>query len=76
MAISSSAKVLAASDRVRYAIIGVGNRGQQDLKDAIACSNAECVAVADIYSSRRINFRANFASSRSEEIIREIVQSM
>jgi predicted dehydrogenase len=58
MAISSPTKVLAASDRIRYGIIGVGSRGQQDLKDAIACSNAECVAVADIYSRRRDEAKA------------------
>ena len=48
----------AASDRIRYGIIGVGDRGQQDLRDALACSNAECVAVADAYSRRRDQAKA------------------
>jgi len=47
------ASALGANDRVRFGIIGVGSRGQQDLKDAVKVPGAECVAVADIYSRRR-----------------------
>ena len=54
----SPAKAFAASDRVRYGIIGVGDRGQQDLRDALACANTECVAVADVYSRRRDQAKA------------------
>jgi predicted homoserine dehydrogenase-like protein len=46
-------KLFAASDRIRYGIIGVGDRGQQDLRDALACPGTECVGVADIYSRNR-----------------------
>src|SRR5580698_3574487 len=53
MAATSPWKAMAASDRVRFGIIGAGSRGQQDLKDAIRLPNVECVAVADIYSRRR-----------------------
>lgn len=44
---------MAASDRVRLGIIGVGDRGQQDLHSAIRLPGVECVAAAGIYSHRR-----------------------
>ncbi|HEX4022283.1 MAG TPA: Gfo/Idh/MocA family oxidoreductase [Acidobacteriaceae bacterium] len=46
-------RVLGANDRIRIALIGAGDRGQQDLKDALTQPNVECVAVADVYSRRR-----------------------
>ena len=58
VAVSSPARVLGANNRVRFGIIGVGDRGQQDLKDAIALPDVECVAVADIYSRRRDQAKA------------------
>lgn len=51
-------KLFAASDRIRYGIIGVGDRGQQDLRDALKCPGTECVAVADIYSRNRERAKA------------------
>jgi predicted dehydrogenase len=51
-------KLFAASDRIRYGIIGVGDRGQQDVRDALACPGTECVAVADIYARRRDEAKA------------------
>ncbi len=44
--------VLGANDRVRLGIIGAGDRGMQDVRDAIACPNTEFVAFADIYTKR------------------------
>ena len=55
---SSRAKALGANDRVRFGLIGAGDRGQQDLKDAMARPNVECVAVADVYSRRRDEAKA------------------
>jgi len=46
-------KVLGANQRVRIGLIGAGDRGMQDLKDAIALPDVQCVAVADVYSLRR-----------------------
>lgn len=51
-------KLFAASDRIRLGIIGVGDRGHQDLRDAIARPGVECVAVADVYSRRRDQAKA------------------
>ena len=47
-----TAGVLGANDRVRMAIIGVGQRGQDLLKQTLELPNAEVVAVADVYTRR------------------------
>jgi len=44
--------VLDASDRIRLGIIGAGDRGMQDVRDAMACPNTEFVGFADIYTKR------------------------
>lgn len=46
-------KIIGVNDRIRIGLIGAGDRGQQDLKDALKQPNIECVAVADVYSRRR-----------------------
>ena len=44
--------VLGANDRVRVGIIGAGDRGMQDVRDAMACPNVEFAAFSDIYTKR------------------------
>jgi predicted dehydrogenase len=51
-------RVLGANNRIRIGLIGAGDRGQQDLKDALAQSDVECVGVADVYSLRREQAKA------------------
>lgn len=53
LAASPSARAIGANDRIRFGLIGAGDRGTQDLKEALAQANVECVAVADVYSRRR-----------------------
>lgn len=53
MAAMPSMRVLGANDRIRIGLIGAGDRGMQDLTDALKQPNIECVAVADTYSRRR-----------------------
>jgi len=43
---------LGANDRVRLGIIGIGDRGTQISREAIACPNTDFVAFADIYTRR------------------------
>ena len=43
-------KAMAASDRVRFGIIGVGMQGSGLLTNAIQLPGVECVAAADLYS--------------------------
>ncbi len=53
-----SARVLGANNRIRFGLIGAGDRGQQDLKDAAAQPDVECIGVADVYSRRRDQAKA------------------
>ena len=48
----ATGSVLAASDRIRVGIVGVGDRGTQLAREAAACPNAELVAFADVYTRR------------------------
>ncbi len=52
-ALLPTARALGANDRLRIGLIGAGDRGLQDLQDALKQPNVECVAVADVYSRRR-----------------------
>lgn len=52
------ARALGANDRIRIGIIGAGDRGLQDLKDALAQPGVECVAVADVYTMRQEQVKA------------------
>ncbi len=54
----ATARAIGANDRIRIGIIGAGARGQEDLKEAIAVPNVECVAMADIYTRRHDEVRA------------------
>ncbi|MGH9434392.1 MAG: Gfo/Idh/MocA family protein [Terriglobia bacterium] len=47
-----ASRVLGANDRVRFALIGAGGRGTEDLRSALKCKNVEAVAVADLYTRR------------------------
>ena len=53
MAAMPSMRALGANDRIRIGLIGAGDRGMQDLDEALKQPNIECVAVADTYSRRR-----------------------
>jgi predicted dehydrogenase len=48
----ATGNVLGANERIRFGVIGAGERGTQLTRDALACPNAECVAFADVYTRR------------------------
>ncbi len=50
--ITNPAKVFGANDRIRFGLIGCGDRGQENLHAALTCANVECVALADVYTRR------------------------
>lgn len=50
--LASSAGVLGANDRLRVGIIGAGQRGTELVHQALACSNVEIAAFADVYNKR------------------------
>ena len=45
-------RTVAPNDRIRFAAIGVGIRGQQDLRSALRTPGVELVAAADVYDGR------------------------
>jgi predicted dehydrogenase len=45
-------RAVSPNDRVRFAIVGVGIRGQQDVRAALRTRAAELVAAADVYDGR------------------------
>src|ERR1700685_2351954 len=48
----ATGRVLGANDRIRIGVIGVGDRGTQLAREAIACPATEISAFADIYTRR------------------------
>src|SRR2546427_219746 len=50
--ITDRMRVFGANDRIRFGLIGCGDRGQEDLQAALTCTNVECVALADVYTRR------------------------
>lgn len=50
--LAAPASVPAANDRTRTGIIGPGSRGQERMRQALACVNAEIAAAADVYTHR------------------------
>ena len=48
----TSTRSVSPNDRVRFAAIGVGIRGQQDVRAALRTPGAELAAVADVYEGR------------------------
>lgn len=48
--ITDPGRVFGANDRIRFGLIGCGDRGQEDLHAALTCTNVECVAFADVYT--------------------------
>jgi predicted dehydrogenase len=48
----ATGRVLGANDRLRIGVIGVGDRGTQLTREAIACPDVELAAFADVYTRR------------------------
>jgi len=50
--LAAPASVLGANDRIRLGVIGPGSRGQELMRQALACENVEIIAAADVYTRR------------------------
>src|SRR5262245_23316665 len=68
-----SARVLGASDRVRFGLIGAGGRGQEIFKAALRCANVEVVAVADLYTRRLDEARQIAPNAKTCRDFRELL---
>src|SRR5690349_21983573 len=58
----ATGRVLGANERIRTAVIGVGDRGSQLAREAIASAGVEVVGFADVYR-RRLEEAAAIASN-------------
>ena len=48
----AASNVLGANERIRIGIIGPGARGTEILRQALTCTNVECLGAADVYTRR------------------------
>ena len=48
----ATGRVLNANDRIRFGVIGIGDRGTQLAREAIACPGTELASFCDIYARR------------------------
>src|ERR1700693_4554550 len=48
----ATSSVLGANERIRIGIIGIGDRGSEILRQAVALPNIECAGAADVYTYR------------------------
>jgi predicted dehydrogenase len=58
VATSISGLVLGANEKVRFGVIGYGDRGHEIVRDAVTCPNTEFAAVCDIYTDQRERAKA------------------
>jgi len=68
-----SSRVLGANDRIRFALIGGGDRGQEIFRAAIRCTNVEAVAVADVYTRRLDEVKAIVPSLKTYQDFRKVI---
>ncbi len=50
---ASRRRCWARTRKIRFGVIGYGERGQELVRDALHCSNTELAAVCDVYSEQR-----------------------
>ncbi len=55
-----TARALGANDRIRVALVGCGDRGQEDMRNALKQPNIEIVAAADVYTRRLEQMTARY----------------
>lgn len=66
--------VIGAGDRIRFGLIGAGDRGMQLLRDALACGNTICSGVADAYSARLAQARSAAPDAKTHQDYRALLE--
>src|SRR4029077_7525436 len=69
----AASNVLGANERVRLGVIGMGARGTELLREALACPNTECLAIADVYNKRLEEARAIAPSAQGYSDYRRLL---
>jgi predicted dehydrogenase len=70
----ATGRVLGANDRIRIGIAGVGDRGTQLVREAVACPDVECVAFTDIYTRRLEDARQLAPAAKSYADYRQMLE--
>ncbi|MGO9114063.1 MAG: Gfo/Idh/MocA family protein, partial [Thermoguttaceae bacterium] len=65
---------LGANDRIRFGLIGAGDRGKEIFGVALRCPNVEAVAVADIYPRRLDDVRSLAPSIKTFRDYRRLLE--
>jgi predicted dehydrogenase len=71
--ITDPGRVFGANDRIRFGLIGCGDRGQENLHAALACPNVECVALADVYTRRLDDCKAIAPAAKTDRDFRRML---
>ncbi|MBI3665085.1 MAG: Gfo/Idh/MocA family oxidoreductase [Acidobacteria bacterium] len=66
-------QILGANERIRLGVIGAGSRGQELMRQALACPSTELAAVADVYSRRHQECRSFVPDARMYFDYREML---
>jgi predicted dehydrogenase len=65
MAAGSYSRVLGANDRIRYGIIGAGDRGQHDMDMFTTNKEVDVAAVCDVYAAKIDQVKSKFPNAQS-----------
>jgi len=69
----ASSRSAAANDRLRFALFGIGIRGQQDMRAALKAPGVELAAVADVYDGRLMLAKEIFGGVFTTRDYREVL---
>jgi predicted dehydrogenase len=70
----ATGNVLGANERIRFGVIGVGERGAQLTREALACGSSECVGLADVYTRRLADARKLAPAAKTYLDYRELLE--
>jgi predicted dehydrogenase len=71
---ASNAAPGATGERIRFGLIGAGDRGQQILREAVGCENVECAGIADVYAKRLEEGRGIAPNARTYSDYRALLE--
>lgn len=72
--LAAPASVLGSNNRIRVGIIGPGSRGQELMRQALACENVEITAAADVYTRRLEEAKAIAPQAKTFSDYRSILE--
>ena len=74
MGAASYSRVMGANDKLRYGIIGAGDRGQHDMDLFTTNSNVEVAAVCDVYAAKIDQVKTKHPNAKSYKDHRALLE--